>query len=251
MKKNILIVVLTILVVGLIGYIIYEKETVKDNVKPVKEENKKEIKLSKDELNDYLKKVPTALEINLDTKDAYNGSKMTINDIDDGTLYGNVYMNSEATNDRPNNIEEYGTIDRCVTKQSFDKVLKSFYNTSKDIDKFSYISGTVYKKDNYYCNVIGQGSLELKKISKLEKYNIDNNNLYIYETAGFKEEKMGEELSFSIYKNPKYDDVIGVESATVSDSDLLNKYASSFGKYKHTFKKDSTGNYYWVSTELE
>ena len=51
-------------------------------------------------------------------------------------------------------------------KISFDRVLKSFYNISKDIDKFSYISGTVYKKDNYYCNVIGQGSLELKKISK-------------------------------------------------------------------------------------
>ena len=39
------------------------------------------------------------------------------------------------------------------------------------------------------------------------------------------------------------------EDVSLEENAILSKYSKKAQQYKHTFKKDANGNYYWVSTE--
>lgn len=39
------------------------------------------------------------------------------------------------------------------------------------------------------------------------------------------------------------------ENVSLEENVILSKYNEKAQQYKHTFKKDTNGNYYWISTE--
>jgi hypothetical protein len=260
----VLVIILLIIILVLGGYIVYDK--VISNNKDVNEETIKddEISLSDEEINNYLTYVPLnvsgfAEEYGID---AYYGDKETISSINKEIAYGNAYSLSEKTSLR----EEFDSsleintslIDSCVTKTNFNNEIKQLYNVNLEVKKFEYDAGTVYTTDNLYCYYVGSGLLDSKhKVNKVLKTKVNDNELIIYEKAGFYQ-YVGEIIvtltskdSDVVYnvnlESYNYDDEKGKEVAETYINDNIN----DFKTFKHTFKKNSDGNYYWYSTEVD
>ena len=113
---------------------------------------------------------------------------------------------------------------------------------------------------NYYSYTFpggGRGA-EDRLFTKIEKATKDGDYIYIYDkclyadldpdTANTDNEKL------ALYTNTdKTKKIETIESDWQdyynADNSYMNDYVSKLDTYKHTFKKDSNGNYYWISSE--
>ncbi len=154
-------------------------------------------------------------------------------------------------------------IDVDMLKDSVKRTFGSEQYFQK-IDSFSGSFGDCRLKDNtYYCiNDSGSifGNYADKKIEKAEQ---EGDYIYIYEKYVYVHFENLEEyskdssiqLQFKIYPSPDSETSI-VDTVypydfenTNSVFDIDESIEKNAITYKHTFKKSSSGTYYWVSTE--
>ncbi len=198
--------------------------------------------LSVDELNNYLSYVPNAYQYN-----AYQKANSYLSNVD------NIYLLSMALGQISNKcgqvdfnaIEADNCLTKKINKSNITNILHEMYNTSfPSIKSYFADGGDIVAVYNSYCYSYDGENFTLQacntsnyhNLSKIKDYQILNNNLIIYEYAAY---LITEEEN--IIKDYQTD-------LSLSNLDFNTNY-EKFTLYKHTFKKNDTG-YYWYSTEV-
>lgn len=208
------------------------------------------IEIEKEELIDLLDIVPYKLYSD-NLIDAYNSNLVTIDTIDKEILYKSVFNRLDFLYDYDEKVvtkyknkfdKSLEELDYYIkSKDSFNKLLKSNYNIESDINNFNFISSKVYVDDDYLIQIYNLNNkvYQIKKESKLVKYDLINDELIIYEKALFIEQG----LTNKLYKDTSFNNLIEDSNNDVKlDYNLANTF-------KHTFKYIN-GNYSWYSTEV-
>jgi len=216
--------------------------------------NTKSKDISDQELERYLTYIPD----NRVSKSAY--TKKTTNDKNNYELMLGSALNV---------VFEKTTKDK-FSKNEVDNVLKDMYNvTTNDINlienKTDYITGNsgicyLYYDDEFHST--GCGASNYEKISLVEDYDIENNELIIYEYAitfwtYYKEEGyfIGDYKLLQNFDGASGElNLIKLSSKTNQEAEkeakeYLKNNKKQFTKYKHTFKANNS-NYYWYKTEI-
>lgn len=271
-KGIITVIILLILVIlSLIGYIIYEKiksdRTLQNsnNITTSSTTTTESNKLSDKEIEEYLSYVPIKPETDLISnyneyydydEDAYSGKIENINNINEKLLLAYAYNNAKETN-----TEEEITSNMCgdsvkcradkyVLETDLISEIKKMYNINTINSKsFKISGGIVEQNEKYYLAFMNLGASPINKINKILNYEFNNEDLVIYEKAGFIVDLQGE---ISILKTTNKDDITKEDPYTNKDdaTKYIEENINEFNTYKHTFKLNENNNYYWYSTEL-
>lgn len=276
---TLVIILLIIIILGLVGYIYYTstitpKETAKTESKV--ESTEEETVISDSLINALLDLVPEAeypiIKQNSEINEVesyvvipYDTNHNSIDTIDETILNGMAFNSAS---------KKYGTVDStdkseiqpasCVTREHFDKELKQNYNKTTDryYDYKAIKNGTgdqISITENSVCVANTSGGIVTHSVfSKNDKSIYNGNNIEIYVSVLFvdsRPDSNGENMAiFSDYKytnkleeftneTDSYEDYIIVEN------NMMSKYYKQAAKYKHTFKPNDDGGYYWYSTE--
>ncbi len=265
-EKSILIVVIIILVAVIASgatYIVMSSKKENNNQTNSNQTDEKQptISLTEDQLKDYLSYIP----YNVETEgNVYSYQKVNVNQIKQeyllGRALGYLYAKCEPNTcfyDETLNIDDGLTLEgyEALKKDEALKMLQKMYNISNitmnsthTYDYIAYDGGTCY----YFINdkfIVNNCVGDFDKLSHITNYEATNNDLIIYEVVA---DFSGLQPSLQDYYTKKeikldYD---------VNDPNWENKVINyfennltNFTEYKHTFKKNATG-YYWYSTEI-
>lgn len=165
--------------------------------------------------------------------------------------------------------EEYGDCEVLIDTDMLKDSVKRAFGSEKYFQKLDSFQGmgllNCKLQDNvYYCTNSGGGSTFGDGVAKkIEKAEQDGDYIYIYEKYVYVHFENLEEhykdssiqLQFKIYPSPDSETSI-VDTVypydfenTNSVFDIDESIEKNAITYKHTFKKSSSGTYYWVSTE--
>lgn len=279
-----LIVLLFIIILGLVGYIVYDKvlNTPQEEVEIVEDKVKKEDITN----SDVAKNLHQTLITKNHNSGVYYSTKITPDKTDDERFIGfaladyinenNITLNnniggapSEATN-------------TYISKEDLNNFINKKYNNTLKYDLPLYDeqnpdNSKVYYLFDYYTfesydgkwAITFNGEDKTSIYSKMTKAEQEGDYIYIYDNAAFCktndmfyhcgayiDKSIQEELltcskcTGAECKNdsscPTGENYTSEDVANV----LLEKTPEKLLKYKHTFKKQD-GNYYWVSSEVE
>ena len=264
-----------------------EKENKEEKEKENKEEKEKEkeeekIVLSDQEIKKYLSYVPFdngTVEICANPfddcphyyDDAYSGNKETIDKINKEILLFSAYVNVpeykfKDGEERPVHDAKYvgsegvkvTDFDKVFKKSDVEKYIKDAYNVSMSElpTRLSVPAGILYLSSDgeYYITSYGRGAIYYKKDSKNVNYQINNGDLTITEEVVFIYDNAPLELTYKVYANTlnlhnSQNELINITSRGFNKNydDILSNL--KYTKFKHTFKKNDSG-YYWYSTEV-
>ncbi len=244
-----------------------------ENIKP------ETITLKEEELKKYLSYIPNGdyLNNNEFITGAYNQSNINLNNINKNLFLAKaIKLNDENYNYESNQeikmnsdimceaVECVG--DNATTKNYYpltfiNSKLKEMYNyeltdlqNAATYEDTLNIGGMCYYYDNGNFIKCGGGNSTIStKASLLDSYEATSDELIIYEYAAnfyLNNDPNGSSLWIleDYYNNHK----IEIKDKNIDSSyanKYLEKYKNDFKKYKHTFKKNSLG-YYWYSTEV-
>lgn len=281
----ILVILLLLAVIGLSGYIVYDKVLSKDSDKKevTKTEEKEEVK----DITDT--ELVKELHSTLITKDNYNGlyfsNKVSISDTNNKKLITfNLKKYKEDNNleysknvKYSENNSELGFLNLSVKKTDFNKYMQNKYNVnyeynladinSNNVTESSGLGGCVslfVDSENYKFVSIGAtcGSSYIK--NKLIKAEQDNEYIYIYDKAvscigdiGVTCNLLSDDWSVENAIIDCTPDETGEFKTCPAENNeeklaeyAINNLSDKLHTFKHTFKKASDGNYYWVSSEI-
>ena len=275
-KKGVIIgfILLILIILGLVGYILYDKGVVKLDTKKEKTETKEEVpkELSVDD-----KIVADAMEImdriyisedNLYKNDSYNISEISNDDLI-ATAIKNIdgdYIVSACEFEKERKTISFESLNTALNKVVLNKKITN--------DMITGLGKSPYTIAQYGVNDIGiilsNNGLKLvgscggtfggvpyinKKVIKAEK---NNKYLYVYEKQAFASYNYLENDSHAVdyYKDYDKTNVIekGLDSIEFTDADGNHGKNSTpnwdlYNTYKYTFEKHDD-NYYFVSFEL-
>lgn len=281
----ILVVVLVLLVLGLGGYITYDKVFKnKDN----QESNNKEDKptsLSNEEISKFLNEVPYtwfgSVEGEKIKTKVFTNSKVTVDKLNQEGFFN--YLTTTETFDKKkesfetcrihlneaeviNKLGDYGDMviesAGCISLSDLKQIVKELYNYDNFTIKENELipipggSATLYEGKVYFY--YGAGATMVSKKTIDHRYEIKGDELYIYEKIVIINqwpEIVDDPVEIDCYTDEVSEsfDSIYVPFNTWLSIEELDLDYSSYDKllreYKHTFKKNSSGNYYWYSTE--
>lgn len=269
----VVIILLIVVILSLIGYIIYEKIESDKKAKnsnsittsTTTTEKKNTTKLSDNEIEEYLNYVPIKPESDLISEyndyydydeDAYSGKVENINNLNEKLLLAHAYSMVQKTN-----TEEEITSNMCgdnskckadeyVLETDLISEMKKMYNVNNiNIKSFKISGGNVEHSEKYYVAFMNLGASPINKINKALKYEFNNEDLVVYEKAGFIVDIQGE---ITILKTTNKNDVTKQDPYTNRDDAIkfIEENINDFNTYKHTFKLNENNKYYWYSTEL-
>ena len=263
----ILCFIIFVLVVAMAGmYLYYNK---KDH------SNKIETKVEDNINNNIGKKETIANNINENTVTTNNTSKTEELDINSELvkkLYNyvvkhsnydetSVYQCKKVTNKTISEKLKMITVFNNITKDEADNVIKKdvgLYNASSE--EYIYNKETIVKKAKEIFNIeIQHKEFDYEALGEGISYKDGLYEHYYFQGGGdvgyesiynvINAEKQGDEL----YIYDKYihkDDINSGNILYYKDSEKKNTTtADGYANYKHTFKKNSDGSYYWYSTE--
>lgn len=269
-STTLVIVMLIIVILGLAGLVFYQNKLLDKERKKVNS-NKTDNTTSEVEqnkfcevgLNNYLKMVPYLQEYDSDSEmyeyneDAYTGKLVTANDLNVKLLLAQAYRYAERTNvqhsiNHPICGNDLCTADIYVEEKTFKETVKDMYNIDTiKVDGFNTGEGYVKLSKGYYAAIMTRGSMPINKYNKLIKYEVKDNDLIIYEKVLF---TASVSAVTYVLKTTNSDLSTSLIQPTLGNFDEAEKYAlnniDSGNTYKHTFKVNSEGNYYWYSSEL-
>lgn len=267
----VVIILLILIILSLIGYIIYEKI---ESDKKVKNLNSittssttttESNKLSDKEIEEYLSYVPVKPETDLIDnyneyydydEDAYEGKLENINSLNSKLLLAHAYNNASETNTEEEIASNMcGDTSKCradkyVLETDLISEMKKMYNINTINSKsFKISGGIVEQNEKYYIAFMNLGASPINKINKILNYEFNDEDLVMYEKAGFIVDIQGE---ISILKTTNKNDVTKEDPYTNRDDAIkfIEENINDFNTYKHTFKLNENNNYYWYSTEL-
>ena len=278
MKKNIILyIVIVILACALTGSIVYilmsnnnKTETKEENNREnnnQEEDKEEQITLSGSELKEYLNYVP---KNNLLSEFNTYETPSHINDLNDNAIISNA-LRILTNNTDFDSMEDSYTIEdfpdysfdiRYSSEEIIEQTLK-MYNykvtnltnvTSSNIGEGMYGS-TQFIFDYYNGYFYGMNACadcSDNHISKIKEYIATEEELIIYEYGAYLESEMGENHNTRLvdYQTNKEENLENPCSSIENDySCYYDNLLDEFTLYKHTFKKNDTG-YYWYSTEV-
>ena len=269
-STTLVIVMLIIVILGLAGLVFYQNKLLDKERKKVnsnKTDNPtcevEQNKFCEVGLNNYLKMVPYLQEYDSDSEmyeyneDAYTGKLVTANDLNVKLLLAQAYRYAERTNvqhsiNHPICGNDLCTADIYVEEKTFKETVKDMYNIDTiKVDGFNTGEGYVKLSKGYYAAIITRGTTPIHKYNKLIKYEVKDNDLIIYEKVLF---TASVSAVTYVLKTTNSDLSTSIIQPTLGDFDEVEKYAlnniDSGNTYKHTFKVNNEGNYYWYSSEL-
>lgn len=232
---------------------------------------KKELDINSEEvkkLYNYILKENSEIEIY-----AYQNKKVTVNELDNDTKLCTVLSNLEDkdADDKKTVQGVAGKLNQFFYNQStIDKKANEIFGTKvnlkyKSIDDIATMTDYTYENNKYVKSEIQQGGGDypahtVEYIVKAEK---DNDELLIYDKFCYLYD--AQNAAYDIYSGSDKNAVIAKNISgekiyfQVHDKDenlnkkIIDNIEKIVGKqaltYKHTFKKNSEGNYYWYSTE--
>lgn len=190
------------------------------------------------------------------TKSAYQKDKNNINNLDTISLFGtmvSIYIDECSTTD-----------EGCLfSVEKLKGKISSTYNGYNGYNALSkpleFISSdnkyvcTLNEDDNYLCKSNNK-LMKSYRVSDIVKVTEKDDELYIYEASIYVKDEYEKDNKYlySIYRLTN--GTMGITSCTLESEckeleDPFEKYKSSSVIYKHTYKKNSNG-YYWYSTDL-
>ena len=271
-STTIVIVMLITVILGLAGLVFYQNKLLdkeREKVNSDKTDNPtsevEQKKFSEEELNNYLKMVPYLQEYNSDAgyeemydydEDAYTGKSVTANDLNEKLLLAHAYRHAKRTDTKEEINHPACGDNKCsafvyVKEETFKETVKDMYNIDTiKADAFNTIEGYVTLADGYYAALSFRGFTPVHKYNKLIRYEVKDNDLIIYEKVLFTAI-----ISVAyVLKTTDSDLSTSLIQPTLGNYDEAKKYAldniDSGNTYKHTFKVNNEGNYYWYSSEL-
>ena len=234
-----------------------EKEVNKDNEIENNENKQEEITFSEEELNEYLSYVP-----NINRQIAYNNKKTNVNSFDKKALTEMALLNNidcwyQKTCDfdtslklKVNNAStfyyegEYASI--YFPLDYINSVLNYRYNfTLNNVEETKtlndiYNAGLGFVYQNGYFLSTGGGSNGNRHLSIIDSYKTSKNELTIYEISAY----YNQADTIKDYYND-----YSIEVNNVDVDKYFENNKDKFTMYKHTFKNNKTG-YYWYQTEV-
>ncbi len=238
----------------------------KDNENNKPQENEK-ITLTNEELAKYLSYVPVG---DVEYKGAYERKNTLLNQIDEKLLLAPVF--SGYSNDNSKEIlvnrdvaceypdlcppegfmtDNYIPLDyvKQELKKMYNYELKNLKNATSPNDIINIAGRAYYYENGNFVALYGGGPYGAH-ISYMDSYEAVDNKLVIYEYAAYFDMKN----KLKDYYTSKIKDLSGWYGNTTFEEDksivsvYLGNHKEEYTKYKHTFKKNNTG-YYWYSTE--
>ena len=234
----VLVVILILIVLGLGGYLVYDKVLSKEEPKneQIQEEPQEEQeKLSVLEVEELLKTLPDSFYY--DKQDVWNGQLVTIDNIDHKVLLSKAHDYIIESNDK-------------ITTETLQNKIKELYN----ITEIKHQDFLGYKYENgEYTTQRGIGGPGMVTMTKLIDYNIDKGVLSINEKVGFS--TCGADCYITTKQTYNESDILKkieiTEDLNINDStEYFENNLDKFTTYKHIFKKASDGKYYWYSSEI-
>lgn len=264
----ILLFIILILVVALVlMYMYYNKDSKNEvsvnntnSIKSIEENNKKELSVTSSTVKEVYNYIPAISENAYADEaeafpNAYQKKMITVDDLNSKLLLAKAYDNLE----KDNVATEYRLEAKKVTEQAL-----KMYNKEIEPITFSYGAiGLQYKDGTYEFSNGGYSSIAMENIYNIEEAYEENDELYIIDNYIMVVIKDGdiqsgdETTSLSIYDSSDSKKVLEKETINRDETfdyekfvDYINeKYSSKAKKYKHTFKKNDDGEYYWYSSE--
>ncbi len=235
-----------------------QKETTNE-VEP-EESNKKELSTNSSivkEIYDYIPAIDEDLydENPITLPNAYQTKKVTYDDLNSKLLLANAFFKSNK--DMSSDIYMNDIESEKVT----DFALK-YYN--EEIEPVSFTMGSIsliYENGMYGFANGGYTGVYASHIRNIEEAYEENDELYIIDTYLMNISKFGDiqvddkSVTFEIYDSSERKKTVAEED--IEDADKIEdkneyiseKYSEKSKKYKHTFKKNDDGEYYWYSSE--
>lgn len=285
---KIVLIVLLMVVIGVSSYFLgqknlfnnkeTEKTEIKENENNKKEEKQEEIKLTEEELKEYLNYIPQG---DILSYGAYGNKKSSVDTFDKNKLLGSalLYSYSEGISKNLYSTKyfdtkkyfkfygEEGFETEYITKDNLNSFLKKMYNiTISDInindgtkiDAFGLIF--CYQDKEFYLCGSGGGTTAIHVI---ENYQVNDQTLIIEEVNAWMVSNGAGIFDINNRDKYYYFDENGYEDYRKQNGTTINGNATyefdfekyikdnkdKFTKYKHTFLKNDTG-YYWYSTEV-
>lgn len=274
-KKNkgliVLVVILILIILGLVGYIMYGQNIVNNGQKDENTSEKAEEAIISDELtSELLDKVPYFDHvINYENKDLvpYYNDKYIVSDIDKELLIYEAYNTAVNTSyietfEKSNFPTGVGS-GKCIKIVNLNDFLERDYNIKINGETKEFevpdtsLTGMIYMTADDICLVPQEGGMFESYIkSKLDNAKYNGDDIELYTTVLFNNVQWnGTTHDHILTSDPEYKNVL--EKFTEKETDLeinrnneelFQKYYNQGTKYKHTFKLNKTG-YYWYSTE--
>ena len=280
MKKNTLLyIIITILLIVIavgITYIIMDNKNNEEITEPnnndnnqgennnKEENNDEQITFSESELEEYLSYIPAEP---IEMKENVYKNPTNINNISKNSLLATtlnkasgIYWTTAELGINATSINNYqdfvnSEYNILYKKQDIDNLMQKMFNTTSgnlnntDDDYIATYNMCYYYNNGYFeeTNCVGT----LGKLNNIKSYEIQNGDLVIYEYY-----VELDELQWKItdlYTNQTISLECNISNTTEDCQQKANDYfkdnLDKFTLYKHTFKKNDTG-YYWYSTEI-
>lgn len=226
-------------------------------------------KITYNDLNDYYKFLVATSICNDSEKTTLSGSSVFNNSTFEETK--NVTETEYLKN---YDIKTYKLInwEAKYTKETIENKLHQIYGPSTSIqfvdftkESNVYTGYCLYKNGAYECGRWNGGTeTGYSNMTKLVSAETDGDNIYIYDKYIMTEEIASagsikvSDFTFNMYSTSDKSNLI---VRGVSYDEYYKKYSNNFNNiesefgtavktHKHTFKKDQSGNYYWISSEV-
>lgn len=263
MKKSnkgliITIVILSILLASVSGYLVYDKFFNNEETKEEKNESSdkdtsnvsEELSINDSEVQKLYSYVTNGLTATYDTFDYfYRQDKLLATQMSDSDRLS-LAAKLISEEDKKTTSSAYVSVDEEVIKANYNLI----FGSSIDYRRVDFQIGCLPMEYNdetktYVSTSDGCGGAVEKAIeSLLEKAVKTNDSIEIYERMFVIVTSDG-----SFYKDTELKEKLNISNDDVINTDydqLIKQHMSELNQYKYTFKKDNSGNYYFYSAEL-
>ena len=263
-----IIVIILLLIIVFTGFKLLSNKSNKKNIEKIDEE----VTLDPDKVIDLLSYIPYTVFNVENYHDAYHGQLVNNNDISSTILspllvsyrYDNYGLKEQENTYFKKIMEKdnYGYVGIFKTND-IDKYLSKYYNLELNSIKNIEDKIKIAKIDKTYTEIVqnkyyGYAIVYKSKIS-IEGVQATSSSAVIKEKIIFFTQKNDKYYAYkntNIYDNQniiKIYDTTDEDGNLLNSDDMINKIRNDFENYnyvfKHTFKKNKTG-YYWYSTEF-
>lgn len=198
-----------------------------------------------------------AFDQNRIQNNAYQTKKVTKETLDNKVLLAYAFKNLKLNeSDKTTVVENGNPIEGWYTfdaEKLHEKEIEMYGSAVRD-DSFEigYGQGCTYSNGKYSFSSGGGSDEWMVNVRTITKANKENDMLYIEDKYIVSKEK---ENKLALYTaSDSNEKLVVMDGSNYTDDDTLrkeikNKYENKMTTYKHTFKKNADGSYYWYSTE--
>ena len=188
---------------------------------------------------------------------AYQTKKVTKETLDNKVLLAYAFKNLKLSeSDKTTVVENGEKIEGWYTfnAEKLHEKEKEMYGNAISDESFEigYGQGCTYSNGKYSFSSGGGSDEWMVNVRTITKANKENDMLYIEDKYIVSKEK---ENKLALYTaSDSNEKLVVMDGSNYTDDDTLikeiqSKYENKMTTYKHTFKKNSDGSYYWYSTE--